>query len=328
MTDSHREFRTVETHTGGEPTRILLDGFDPSSLSGETVAERRAAFEQEWDWLRQLLLQEPRGHADMFGAVPLGPGADTDLDVFFMDTSGYLDMCGHALIGVVTALCETGRYDPATIRRVGTPAGVVTVEPAVRDGRLTDVTFRNVDSYVCNHTTVSVGDRTVPVSVVAAGNNVVLADLRTLGTTFADSDLATLVDVGLDVRRAVNGQDVVDPLTGERVSVPVVELYESGGSADRNLVVFGDGAVDRSPCGTGTAAKLTLLYEQGDLDVDEPHVQESPIGTRFEGRVRQARTADGVTVVTPAVTGRAHVIGDHTFYLDPADELDPFSLGS
>ncbi|MFB6178737.1 MAG: proline racemase family protein [Halorientalis sp.] len=326
MTDLGREFRTVDTHTGGGPTRVLVGGLDPASLAGDTVADRRAAFEADADWLRRFLLQEPRGHADMFGALPLGPGVDTDLDVFFMDTAGYLDMCGHALIGVVTALCETGRYDPAEIRRVGTPAGIVEVEPTVSGDRLEAVSFRNVGSYVCDHRTVTVEGQTIPVSVVAAGNYVVLVDLDALDREFGDAPLAEFVDFELAIRAAVNRQGVTDPVTGEAVTVSLAELYQHGDTADRNLVVFGDGAVDRSPCGTGTAAKLALLYEQGRLGVGEPHVQESPIGTRFEGRVRAVETVDGVPVVTPEVTGSAHRTGEHTFYLDPRDELSPFSL--
>lgn len=327
MTDSRREYRTIDTHTGGEPTRILVGGFDPTTLSGETVTARRDAFEREFDWLRELLLQEPRGHADMFGAIPLGPGPDTDLDVFFMDHSGYLDMCGHALIGVVTALCETGRRDPTTIERVGTPAGAVSVRPSVVDGRLQQVTFRNVESYVCDRRSVTVAGQSVPVSVVAAGNYVVLADLAAVGTTLDDAVVADLVDLALELRATVNDVGLTDPLTGESITVPLAELYDTGDPADRNMVVFGDGLVDRSPCGTGTAAKLAMLYDQDELAMNEPYLQESPIGTRFEGRVRQARTQNGVTVVSPAITGTAHLTGEHTFYLDQHDDLGAFTFG-
>lgn len=327
MRDVRREFRTVDTHTGGEPTRILLDGFDPESLSGETVAERRSMFELEFDWLRELLLKEPRGHENMFGAVPLGPGPGTDLDVFFMDNSGYLDMCGHALIGVVTALCEMGRLDPETVRRIGTPAGIVEVRPTVTDGRLEEITFHNVDSYVVAERTVEVDGRAVPVTVAAAGNYVVLANLEHVDTTVEEAAIDDLVEFGLALRAAVNDLALVDPVTGDPVVASLTELYDPGDIADRTLVVFGDGLVDRSPCGTGTAAKLAALYDRGALSVDEPYVQESPIGTRFEGRVHDVRTEDGVTIVTPAVTGRAYRTGEHTFYLDRHDDLGAFSFG-
>lgn len=328
MEEFGHAFSTVDTHTGGEPTRVVVDGIDTSSLGGDSVVQRRAHFEAQFDWVRELLLQEPRGHSNMFGAVPLGPGDGTDLDLFFMDQSGYLDMCGHGLIGVVTALCDTDRLDPSAVRRIGTPAGVIDVHPTVVDDRLTEVTFRNVESYVCDSLTVTVAGETVPVSVVAAGNYVVLADLAAVGATFDETPVGDLVDLGLALRAAVNDRESTDPVTGEQVAVSLAELYNTGDPANRNLVVFGDGMVDRSPCGTGTAAKLALLYDEGAIAVDESYVQESPIGTRFTGRVKQARTDDGVAVITPEITGRAYVTGEHTFYLDDRDDLGSFTFGN
>jgi len=338
---------TLDTHTAGEPTRIVTSGFDRSTIRGGSVAAQRDRFADALDWLRELLLCEPRGHDDMFGAVPVEPAADNaDLGLFFMDSRGYLDMCGHGTIGAVTALIETGQLSPAETVVVETPAGLVETRPTVSDGRVGDVTVRNVESFVCDTVSVSLDNLgggvtsldaadptddslSVPVDIVSAGNVFAMVEADAVGLSVGTASVDAFVEYGRAIRRAVNERfDVVDPFTDEARAVSIVEFYEHGAEADRNVVVFGDGQVDRSPCGTGTCAKMMLLHREGDLGVDEPYRYESVIGTRFTGRLVDIERRNGIDVGTPEVTGSAYITGRHTFMRDERDDLGGFSLRS
>ncbi|MFC4551300.1 MULTISPECIES: proline racemase family protein [Halorussus] len=325
---------TVDTHTQGEPTRIVTDGLDRSAFAGGTVADQRDAFADSLDWVREFLMKEPRGHDDMFGAVLAEPRHEkADVGAFFMDSGGYLDMCGHGTIGLVTALVELGEVEPRSPIYLETPAGLVETHPEVEDGIVTSVALRNVESFVYDRTTVTVdgpaGPTAIPVDVVYAGNFFALVDGDELGIAVDTANTDRFVEYGLRIRERVNDElDVVDPFTGEADSVSIAEFYQSTAEADRNVVVFGEGSVDRSPCGTGTCAKMTLLHEKDRLDVGEPYLHESIIGTRFEGRLVDARDRRGTTVVTPEVSGSARIIGKHTFIKQPHDSLDGFSVSA
>jgi proline racemase len=322
-------FTTVDTHTAGEPTRILLDGIDRSTLADGSVRAKRDSFADEYDQVRELLMQEPRGHADMFGAVVVEPQADADVGVFFMDAGGYLDMCGHGVIGVVSALVELGCVSAEPTVRVATPAGVVETTPHYTGDGVDRVTIRNVESFVYETTTVPVSFLTSPlqVDVAYAGNFLALVDSEQLGVWIGDARTADLVDWALEIRTAVNDTlDVVDPFSGAPTEVSITEIYESGSDVDRNIVVFGDGQVDRSPCGTGTCAKMALLYELGRLGIDEPYVHESVVGTRFEGRIVDIEERGDDTVIVPAITGAARITGTHTFVKDSRDPITSVRL--
>jgi len=318
------EFITVDTHTGGEPTRIVLDGIEADTLAGATVEERRDRFAATADGVRRLLMQEPRGHADMFGAIPV-PTDRADLGVFFMDTDGYLDMCGHGLIGVVTALVERGELPEARELTVETPAGLVDVTVEIAEGVVRRVAFENVDSYVCE--TVLVEQDGVPVEarIVYSGNYFAVVDADSLGVTLDGEDATQCIEPALTLRRAVNDIAPDDPLTGAPVTVSAIELT-AGGDSDRSCVVFADGSIDRSPCGTGTCARLTLHHADGDLAVGERVEVTGPVGSTFEGYISDANVDDGVTVTNPVVSGTAHITGEHTFYLDDDDTLGSFTL--
>lgn len=316
------EFTTVDTHTGGEPTRIVLGGIEDSAVAGGSVRERRDQFAATADDVRALLMQEPRGHADMFGAVPV-PTDRGDLGVFFMDTDGYLDMCGHGLIGVVTALVERGALEAGPELTVETPAGLVDVTVETADGVVERVAFQNVGCYVCGAVTVERDGVPVEGHVVYAGNYFLVVDADSLGVSLDSADIATCIEPALALRRTVNDTDPVDPVTGRSVTVTAVELTAAG---DRSCVVFADGSVDRSPCGTGTCARLTLHHADGDLAVGERVSVTGPVGSTFEGYITDTHVTGGVTVTTPVVSGTAHVTGEHTFYRDPNDTLGSFTV--
>lgn len=328
---------TIDTHTAGEPTRIILSGFDASELRGLSVTAQRDRFADTHDWLRELLMCEPRGHDDMFGAVPTDPSTPAaDLGLFFMDSQGYLDMCGHGTIGAITALIESDRLEPSDELVVETPAGLVRTTPTVVDGHVESVAIRNVDSFVYETVTATVElegrEVTIPIDLVSAGNVFGLVDVGHIGLSVNPENVPAFVGLGMALRAALNAEHTIThPFTDRSKNVSIIEFYEPGGGTDgvdRNVVVFGNGQVDRSPCGTGTCAKMTLLYEKGALALEEPYPYESIIGTRFVGRLLEARERDGYTVTTPEVTGSAHITGRHSFVRDQRDGLGPFSFAS
>jgi proline racemase len=320
------EIETIDTHTAGEPTRIVVDGVE--ALPGDSVREKTAVFERRHDHIRRLLMQEPRGHADMFGAVVVEPTVEAaDLGVFFMDPDRYGDMCGHAVIGVVTAFIETGRLDPAETVTLETPAGLVDAYPTVEDGTVTEVAVRNVDAFVYDTVTVPHGELgSVDVDVLYSGIDFAMVDLEPLGLPVDADEIDRFRTLGEEILAGVNDRIDADRLADE--AVDAVQFYRrDDDGVERAAILFGDDLqVDRSPCGTGTCAKATLRYVEGDLDVDESFVQESPIGTRFLGRVVSVAERDGRTVVTAEVSGSASITGEHTFVKRPNDPVDGFVL--
>lgn len=323
-------FTTVDTHTEGEPTRILLDGFDCSTLEVESVRAKRDSFTDQYDWIRELLIKEPRGHDNMFGAVVVEPhDDDADIGVFFLDSKGYLDMCGHGTIGVVSALVELGQVSADPTIHVETPAGIVEAQPQYVDGGVEAVTIQMVESFVYDTVTVTVPfvDSPLQVDVVYAGNFFALVDSQQLDGSLETTRTDEFVEWGLDIRDAINEElGILHPFSGEQGRVSITEIYESSDDTDRSIVVFGDGQVDRSPCGTGTCAKMTLLHEAGQLSVGEPYFHESIIGTQFQGRLIETRDRNDITVTIPTITGSARITGKHTFIKDTRDQITGFSL--
>lgn len=324
---------TIDTHTAGEPTRLIISPLPSGALSG-TVASKRDQFAAEHDDVRTFLLGEPRGHRNMFGAVsvePADPRADCGL--FFMDSDGYLDMCGHGTIGAVTALIETGLlpYEPGDGSLVvETPAGLVTTEPVLVDGSVEQVTIENIYASYYDRVEVDIDALGhVPVDIVYAGNFFAMVDADRVGLDLEREPIEALTEYGLAIRRRVNETTTVsNPVTGRDERVDLTEFYQSGEDVDRNVTVFGSGQIDRSPCGTGTCAKMTLLKHRGVLDDDEPYVHESIIGTRFEGRIVGTERIDGVEMNDACVAARAYITGKHTFLRHPEDPIDGFDVST
>jgi proline racemase len=317
----------IDTHTAGEPTRIVTDGLGWSSRN-QTVREQTERFAAEHDWARRLLMQEPRGHSDMFGAIPVEPAADADLGLVFLTHDGVGEMCGHAIMGVVSAFIETGRLDPKSELRIETPVGISTVRPEMDGDRVDRVAVRSPPSFVYDHLTVDVGELgEIPVDVVYSGIFFAMVDVSDVGLEIERSNADALAEHGLALRAAVNDAlDVVHPLTGDSRRVILTEFYQARDPVDRSFVVLADGSIDRSPCGTGTCAKMTLLHDRGELSVGDRYRTESVIGTRFDGRLLESEQRDGLTVTHPEVVGSAYITAKCTFTLDPNDPLTGFSL--
>lgn len=320
-------FNAVDTHTAGEPTRVVVSGVP--FLRGSMAGKRRQ-LQEEYDFIRTALMHEPRGHKDMFGAIltpPVHPEAD--LGVVFMDTGGYLAMCGHGSIGAVAAALAMGvvpRREPETMVLLDTVAGLVRARVAIEDGRVGEIAVENVPSFLFqSDAEIALGSGTVRVDIAFGGNFFALVPAHRLGLTVVPSQLGELVQRGMEIRAAINEQlEVLHPVQPHIHTVDLVEIYEDEpeeGIGCRNIVVFGDAQVDRSPCGTGTSAKMAALYAQGRLPLGKPFVNQSIIGTCFTGHLLREVSVGGFTGVVPEIAGRAYVTGLQQFVIDPRDPL-------
>ena len=328
---ARRLLHAVDSHTEGMPTRVITGGI--GTIPGSTMAERRLWFMEHSDWIRTLLMTEPRGHASMSGAI-LQPSTrpDADFGVLYIEVSGLLPMCGHGTIGVATVLVETGMVpvtEPVTRVRLDTPAGLVVADVAVRDGRAESVTIRNVPSYSARLDAVVEVPGLGPVEYDLAfgGNFYAIVDLDRLGLPFDRKAKDELLSAGLAIMAAVNADD--EPVHPEREDIRGchhVYLKAPGSTAahSRHAMAIHPGWFDRSPCGTGTSARMAQLHARGELPLDTDFINESFIGSRFTGRLVEETTVAGLPAVVPTVTGSAWLTGTAQYFLDPTD---PFPAG-
>jgi proline racemase len=303
--------RTADYHTGGEPFRIVTGGVEP--LAGRTILDKRRHALEHLDHVRRLLVNEPRGHADMYGCFVTEPeDEDADLGVVFFHNEGYSTACGHGTIALVTWAIETGLVaGPEVV--VDVPSGRLPTVARVEDGRVRSVRFRNVPSFVWGR------------GLAAAGREV---DVAFGGAFYASvqervepAQLPRLIELGRAIKAELEAaHEIVHPREPELRDVyGVIFWQEEGGPplTQRNVTVFADGEVDRSPCGSGTSARLALLHGEGRLATGEALRHLSIVGSEFTGRVVE-ETEDGVVT---EVEGSAYATGRHEFVLDPDDEL-------
>jgi proline racemase len=316
-----RYLAAVDSHTEGMPTRVVTGGVGP--IPGATMLERKLHFEAEMDDLRLLLMREPRGHSAMSGAILQPPTRDdADWGVLFIEVSGCLPMCGHGTIGVATVLVETGMVEvrgPETVVRLDTPAGLVEARVAVEGGRARSVTLRNVPAFLLERDRRAGG---VVCDIAFGGNFYALVPVDDVDPSQADE----LIARGLEVMAAVNEDPPVHPEDPRIAGCRHVVFHAPGrdGADARNATSIHPGWLDRSPCGTGTCARMAQLHAHGELALGAPFVNESVIGTRFTGRLVGETAVGGLPAVVPEVTGRAWVTGMGQYLLDAED---PFPAG-
>jgi len=320
----------VDSHTGGEPSRVIIGGLP--TIPGRTMAEKKEYLQEKLDSVRLMLMHEPRGHQDMFGAVLLPPtDPEADLGVVFMDSGRYLNMCGHGTIGAVTVAVENGMVpveEPRTVITLDTPAGLVRASAEVRDGKAVSVTVRNVPSFIFREgVEIELPDiGKVSLDIVFGGSFFALVDSKYLGAPLTSQYKQEICRFGLAVRERVEAEvEVSHPLMPHLNSVDLVEIYgpatEGSGSDARNVVVFGSGQIDRSPCGTGTSAKMASLYFNKRLALHQDFVYEGITGTTFTGRLVGETSVGELPAVVPEITGRAFVTGYCHFIADPEDKV-------
>jgi proline racemase len=328
---SQRVIHTVESHTEGMPTRVVTGGV--GVIPGATMAERRQWFMENSDELRTFLMYEPRGHAAMSGAILQPPTRpDAQYGVLFIEVTGLLPMCGHGTIGVATVLVETGMVtvtEPVTTIRLDTPAGLVEARVQVEAGAARAVTIRNVPAFrVGLDRQVKVpGFGEVSYDLAFGGNFYAIVNLDELGLPFAREAKNELLAAGLAIMDAVNNTD--EPVYPGRPDIHGchhVYLAAPGSTAQhsRHAMAIHPGWFDRSPCGTGTSARLAQLHARGELGIGDELVNESYIGSRFTGQLVEETEVGGVPAVVPEITGRAWVTGTAQYHLDPTD---PFPHG-
>ena len=320
---------TTDYHTGGEPFRIVSGGVKP--LPGATILDKRRYASEHLDEIRKLLVFEPRGHADMYGCFVTEPvDDDGDLGAVFFHNAGYSTACGHGTIALVTWAIESGIVaiagDETTVV-VDVPSGRLETVARINDGRVRSVRFTNVPSFVHSEgvvVTTSAGDITLDISYGGAFYASVFAP--DVGLSVQPSDLTALIEVGREIKLAIEKEhEVVHPIEPELRDIYGVIFYENhdapGDFSQRNVTIFADGEVDRSPCGSGTSARLALLDKSGELDRGRTLVHRSIVDSVFHARVTDDARVAGLPAVITEVEGSAYISGFHHFVLDPADTL-------
>jgi len=326
-----KSVRTVESHTEGMPTRVVIDGF--GEIPGNTMFEKRAHFMANSDGFRQWLMFEPRGHSAMSGAIlQKSTRSDADWGVVYIEVSGCLPMCGHGTIGVATVLVEKGLVnvtEPVTKIRLDTPAGLVVVDVAVKDGKAVNVTLTNVPSFLYGT------DQEVEVSgfgklkydIAYGGNFYAIVPINRVGIEFKRENGNKFVDLGLRISDAINQQ--ARPVHPENPEIAIchhIDFIAPGSSPLhwKNAMAIHPGWFDRSPCGTGTSARLAQMYALGEMKKDDVLINESWIGSVFEGRIKEEVKVGNLNAIVPTITGRAWIMGESTWTLDATD---PFPEG-
>lgn len=330
-----RRVTTIDAHCGGEPFRVVTGGVP--ELRGDTILERRRFAREHIDSLRRALMWEPRGHADMYGCFvtpPVTPGAD--LGVLFLHNEGYSTMCGHGVIALVKVALETGMLEaeePETAVRIDTPAGLVSAHARLAAGRVESVRFENVPSFVVGlEEEVEVpGLGRLSHDLAFGGAFYAYVRAADAGLRCRPEDFRLLIEKGTAIKRAIMASRTIEHPFEEDLGFLYGVIFVEGSSSEdvhsRNVCVFADGEVDRSPTGTGVSGRLAIHHARGEIGVSERLVIESIVGSRFAGRVVATTRFGPYDAVVPEVEGTAYIVGRHEFLIDPSDPLrDGFIL--
>lgn len=331
MKNSLRTVTTVESHTEGMPTRVVTSGVD--EIPGSTMFEKRLNFIANMDYLRQWLMYEPRGHPAMSGAILQKPTrADADWGVVFIEVSGCLPMCGHGTIGVATVLVEKNLVpviEPVTTVRLDTPAGLVVVDVQVKNGKAETVTLTNVPSfsYQLDQVVDVPGYGKIQYDMAFGGNFYAIIPIERVGIEFKRENGQKFLTAGLAISDAINQQN--RPIHPENPDIAVchhIDFIAAGNNPLhwKNAMAIHPGWFDRSPCGTGTSARIAQMVARGEFKDSDVLINESWIGSQFEGRVKEHTKVGSLPAIVPTITGRAWVMGESTWLLDPTD---PFPSG-
>jgi trans-L-3-hydroxyproline dehydratase len=321
---------TIDAHTAGEPLRIITSGFP--DLPGTTILEKRHYARQHDDHLRRALMWEPRGHADMYGCILTPPTTpDGDVGVLFMHNEGFSTMCGHGIIGLVKVGVQTGLFpmsDDETVIRIDTPAGRVTATAHIVNGQVERVSFLNVPSFLLERDLIvdvpGLGE--VRGDIAFGGAFYMYVDVAPLGLDITPHNQTQLIDIGMRIKRAVMDSYAIqhpdgDPDLNFLYGTILVQMMNTPQVHSRNVCIFAEGEVDRSPTGTGVSGRLAIHHAKGELALGETITIESLISTAFTGRVASTTQVNSLPAIIPEVSGTAYITGQHTFLIDPDDPL-------
>jgi len=322
----------VDSHTAGEPTRVVIGGIPV--IKGNTMPEKKAYLEKEMDYIRQAIMLEPRGHGDMFGSIITQPtNNNADLGIIFMDSGGYLNMCGHGTIGATTIAIELGFVpitEPITEVVLEAPAGLVKAKAKVNDGCVKEVSFTNVPAFLFKEgVTIQMPDvGTIKLDIAFGGSFFGIVHAKELKTKVSKENILELISKGMKLKEQLNKEIRVEHPELKHINeIDLIEIYDEPSHPDanfKNAVIFGNNQIDRSPCGTGTCAKMATLFAKGKLKLNETFVYESILGTLFKGRLLGETKIGELNAVIPEITGSAYITGIQQFMID---QRDPFKYG-
>ena len=322
---------TIDSHTQGEPTRLLISGV--GAIPGATMKDKRDYFESHYDHVRSLLTREPRGHQGIMAAVVTEPvSPDGKFGLFYMDSRRYPYLCGHATMGAVASLIEVGvldTVDGAITVTVDTPSGPLDAHTRIQNGHVTSVAIEMVPSFVFDtgRELEIAGFGKIPVDIVCVGGFFAMVSARSIGIDLIPSNSNRLIPLGMAIIEAANqALDVYHPERPEVNTVDVTEFHDEDQQTGngKSVVIYGESHMDRSPCGTGTTAKMTLLHHREKLGPGQIYKNASPLGTVFEGRIVKTLSIGKFDGIVGQVRGNAQITGYHQFVLDTRD---PFPKG-
>lgn len=325
-------FKCIDAHTCGNPVRLVVEG--GPDLQGNTMSEKRQHFVREYDWIRKGLMFEPRGHDMMSGSILYPPhDPQNDAAVLFIETSGCLPMCGHGTIGTITIAIEEGVIKPKTpgVVRLEAPAGLIIATYRQEGNKVKTVQLSNVISYLHSEN-LSIDFpplRRLTIDVAYGGNFYAIVDIQKNFSGVQNHRAETLVSLSRELRRLINQQHTFVHPQDSTIN-GCSHILWAGAPIDpestaRNAVFYGDKAIDRSPCGTGTSARMAQWYAKGKLKKGRNFVHESYIGSKFIGRIEEETTLDGKPAIRPSIEGWARIYGQNTISIDTDD--DPYAHG-
>jgi proline racemase len=320
---------TIDAHAAGEPLRIITSGLPP--IPGKSMLEKRRYASENLDRLRTALLWEPRGHADMYGCIPTEPvSPGSHLGVLFLHNEGWSTMCGHGIIAFVTVAVETGMTrlkKNENLLKIDTPAGLVTAQAKVEKGRVREVSFLNVPSFVyaLDKEVACPLLGQVRVDIAFGGAFYVYCSAKSLGLGLVPEEFRSIIDLGVKLKRAVRESIPIrhpeEPDLGYLYGTIFVGEPSDPEHHSRHVCVFAEGEVDRSPTGTGVSGRAALLFARGEIEKGRAFIVESIIGTQFTGCIEATTRCGPYAAVIPRVTGSAFITGRNELLIDPTDPL-------
>jgi trans-L-3-hydroxyproline dehydratase len=319
----------IDAHTGGEPFRVIVDGFP--GLPGSTILEKRRYAKEHYDHLRTALMWEPRGHADMYGCLLTPPTTpEADFGILFMHNEGFSPMCGHGIIGIATVVLETGMFpieEPVTTLKINSPAGLITAYAHIEHGQVKNVSFHNVPSFV------AAADQIVDVpglgkiryDLAFGGGFYAYVNAEEVGVTCSAEDFRPLIEKGMAIKRAIMQSRAIEHPFEPDLSFLYGTIFVGrpveAGSHSRNVCIFAEGEVDRCPTGTGVSGRLAIHHHRGEIRLHQPITIESIIGSKFTGQVIGETRFGEYAAIIPEVRGEAHLVGRNEMWINPNDPL-------
>lgn len=314
--------KTIDAHTMGEPLRVVVEGLPV--IEGTTMLEKQDYFSKNFDKYRRGLLLEPHGHGDMFGAILTEKVHDSaDIGVLFMNTQGMEPMCGHGAIAMAVIAVKYGYVEmkePVTTVRLDVPAGIVSVDVEICNRRVLSATLQNVESYMTDKDIEVTLDskKSVILDVAYGGNRFALVKAENVGINLETENLKEIIDIGMDIKRSLNRNKAYADVLGTLF----YQKSEDANADYKDVVIFGKGSVDRSPCGTGTSALVSMLKAKGIVKANVGIAVKSIFGGMFKAEIYSERVDKESFFIIPKITGNAYVIGESEHYFNDDDPLE------